>query len=85
MSLDPSAPDPEEIMVSVNAVFDLRFERDPERGGYLVTCQELPEVAGWGRTLRAARADSQTEIKHALQDRAEDGVPIPTLRYARRG
>jgi hypothetical protein len=43
-------PDPEEIIISLDVVFDCSFSREPA-GGYLVTCRELPEVAGYGKTL----------------------------------
>ena len=42
------------------------FERDEQRGGYIATCEELPTVAGFGKTLRQTRSDARTEIKLAL-------------------
>lgn len=76
-----SNPEPEEITVSVNVVFTLRFERDREAGGYVVTCRELLEVAGYGKTLRAARADARREIVFSLEERAAAGQLIPPLNY----
>jgi len=75
-------PEPDEIIVLLDVVFAIWFVRDEERGGYQVGCHGLPEVAGYGKTLKEARADVVRDIKNVLQARAEVGKPIPQLVYA---
>jgi predicted RNase H-like HicB family nuclease len=72
---------PEEIAVAVRAAFRVRFEYDGERGGYIVRCNGLPEVAAHGATLTAARADARKKIASAVEQRAQAGEPIPRLTY----
>jgi predicted RNase H-like HicB family nuclease len=62
-------------------VFNVRFEHDGERGGYMVRCKELPEVDAHGATLTLARADARRKILTALERRAEAGEPVPRLIY----
>lgn len=70
-----------DITVTADVVFDIRFEPDGERGGYTVTCRQLPEVAAHGDTVIRARAAARRAIKDSLEDRAAAGERFPKRRY----
>ena len=68
------------ITVTADVLFDIRFERDGERGGYAVTWRQLPEVAAHGDTFIRARAAARRAIKDALEKRAAAGERFPKRR-----
>ena len=78
--LRPYVPAPEDITVSVKVMFDIRFKPDAERGGFSVTCRQLPEVAAHGATFTIARAAARRAITAAVEDRVDKGE-FPRLRF----
>jgi len=73
---------PDELIIPLNIAFTIWFVHDKERGGYQVGCHGLPEVAGYGETLKEAKDHLWDEIKQALNRRSEIGKRLPKLTYA---
>lgn len=59
------------------------FEQDGERGGYTVTCRQLPEVAAHGDTFIRAQAAARRAIREALEQGARAGERFPKRREDR--
>ena len=57
--------------------YTVLLERDPEAGGYVVTCPALPGLVTEGDTLEEARAMAADAIKGYLESLREHGQPIP--------
>lgn len=57
--------------------YTVLLERDPEVGGYTVTCPALPAVVTEGDTVEEAMDMAKEAITLYLQSLQKDGITIP--------
>lgn len=65
-------------------IYPVRFKRE-RKGGYVVTCRDLPEAITQGESVEEALSEAAGALQAAIEGRIEDGLPIPPPSRPRRG
>lgn len=65
-------------------IYPVRLKRE-RKGGYVVTCRDLPEAITQGESVEEALSEAAGALQAAMEGRIEDGLLIPPPSRARRG
>lgn len=65
-------------------VYPVRLKRE-RKGGYVVTCRDLPEAITQGESVEEALSEAAGALQAAIEGRIEDALPIPPPSRPRRG
>ncbi len=64
--------------------YPVLLTEDPDDGGYVVTCRDIPEAITQGDTVAEALADAADALDEALCGRINHGrdIPVPSAKQA---
>jgi antitoxin HicB len=62
--------------------YAVKLAPDRRRGGYTVTCRDLPEAITQGETIDEALAEAADALEESIAARIDDGsdIPLPSTR-----
>ena len=65
--------------------YAVKLTRDPDDGGFVVTCRDLPEAITQGETTEEALLEAADCLEEAIAARIDDEGDIPVPSASRRG